>query len=322
VARCFVTRKLPGAALERLVSAHEVEVWPERLPPTRERLVARVTDVEGLLCMLTDEIDAALLDHAPLLTVISNYAVGYDNIDVAAAAARGIRVGNTPDVLTDATADLTLALLLAIARKLPQEFAAVREGRWRPWEPGHNLGADVHGQTLGLIGFGRIGQAVAKRASGFDMRVLHSDSRSDQTATNELLATSDFVSLHTPLTPRTHHLIDAAALARMKPSAFLINTARGGIVDQVALAEALHNRTIAGAALDVTDPEPLAAADPLLKAPNLIVVPHIGSATKRTRERMADLAVDNLMAGLDGKPLPHEVCLRMTDVTPGSPATD
>jgi glyoxylate reductase len=300
VARCFVTRKLPGAALERLGKAHKVEVWPERLPPTREQLFARVADVDGLLCMLTD---------APHLTVISNYAVGYDNVDVAAATARGIRVGNTPDVLTDATADLTLALLLAIARKLPQEFAAVREGRWLPWEPGHNLGADVHGQTLGLIGFGRIGQAVAKRASGFDMRVLHIDSRSDQTAIDDLLATSDFVSLHTPLTPQTHHLIDAAALARMKPSAFLINTARGGIVDQVALAEALHNRTIAGAALDVTDPEPLAAADPLLKAPNVIVVPHIGSATTRTRERMADLAVDNLMAGLDGKPLPHQVCL-------------
>jgi glyoxylate reductase len=309
VARCFVTRKLPGAALGRLARAHEVEVWPERLPPTREQLFARVTDVDGLLCMLTDEIDATLLDHAPLLTVISNYAVGYDNVDVAAATARGIRVGNTPDVLTDATADLTFALLLAITRNLPQEFAAVREGRWLPWEPGHNLGADVYGQTLGLIGFGRIGKAVAKRASGFDMRVLHSDSRSDQTAINELLATSDFVSLHTPLTPQTHHLIDAAALARMKPSAFLINTARGGIVDQVALAEALHNHAIAGAALDVTDPEPLAAADPLLKALNVIVVPHIGSATTRTRERMADLAVENLMAGLDGKPLPHQVRL-------------
>lgn len=309
MARCFVTRKLPGAALGRLAGVHEVEVWPERLPPTREQLLARVTDVEGLLCMLTDEIDAALLDHAPRLTVISNYAVGYDNVDVAAATARGIRVGNTPDVLTDATADLTFALLLAIARKLPQELAAVREGRWLRWEPGHNLGADVHGQTLGLIGFGRIGQAVAKRASGFDMRVLHCDSRSDQTAINDLLATSDFVSLHTPLTPQTHHLIGAAALARMKPSAFLINTARGGIVDQVALADALHSHTIAGAALDVTDPEPLAAADPLLKAPNVIVVPHIGSATTRTRERMADLAVDNLRAGLDGRPLPHQVCV-------------
>jgi glyoxylate reductase len=307
VARCFVTRQLPGPALGRLAAAHQVEVWPERLPPSYAQLLERVRDIDGLLCMLTDRIDAGLIAAAPRLRVISNYAVGYDNVDVAAAAARGIPVGNTPDVLTDATADLTFALLLASARKLPQEFAAVREGRWLPWEPGHNLGADVHGQTLGLIGFGRIGQAVAKRAVGFEMRVTHTESDSDQAAIDELLASSDFVSLHTPLTPATRHLIDATALAKMKPTAFLINTARGPIVDQVALAEALHNGAIAGAALDVTDPEPLPADDPLLKAPNLIVVPHIGSATKLTRERMADLAVENLMAGLDGRPLPHQV---------------
>lgn len=307
MARCFVTRTLPGTALARLDAAHEIDLWPERLPPPHEVLVERSRDVEGLLSMLTDTIDAALIEQAPKLRVISNYAVGFDNIDVNAAAARGIPVGHTPDVLTDATADLAFALLLAIARRIPSEDAAVRAGRWLPWEPAHNLGADVHRTTLGVIGFGRIGQAVARRAQGFEMTVLHTDSHSDQAAIDELLASSDFVSLHAPLTPATHHMIDAAALEKMKPTAFLINTARGGLVDQRALASALHAGTIAGAALDVTEPEPLPPGDPLLEAPNLIVVPHIGSATTRTRERMADLAVDNLLAGLDGRPLPHQV---------------
>jgi len=307
VARCFVTRQLPGTALTRLEAAHEVQVWPEHLPPPYDVLVERVRDIEGLLSMLTDRIDAGLIQHAPRLEVISNYAVGFDNVDVRAAATRGIPVGNTPDVLTDATADLAFALLLAIARRLPEEAAAVREGRWLPWQPGENLGADVYGTTLGLIGFGRIGQAVAKRASGFDMNTLHTVSHSDQAALDELFASSDFVSLHAPLTPATRHLIDAGALDKMKPTAFLINTSRGGLVDQRALASALHERSIAGAALDVTDPEPLPRDDPLLQAPNLIVVPHIGSATRRARERMADLAVDNLLAGLDGRPLPHQV---------------
>ncbi|HUE27216.1 MAG TPA: NAD(P)-dependent oxidoreductase, partial [Solirubrobacteraceae bacterium] len=187
------------------------------------------------------------------------------------------------------------------------EAAAVRTGNWRPWEPGENLGADVHAATLGVIGFGRIGQAVARRAEGFEMQVLHTDSGSDEADLDALLGASDFVSLHTPLTPETRRLVDAAFLAKMKPSAYLINTARGGLVDQRALAQALGDGTIAGAALDVTDPEPLPPEDPLLAAPNLIVVPHIGSATRITRERMADLAVDNLLAGLDGLPLPHQV---------------
>ena len=307
MARCFVTRRLPGTALSRLEAAHEVDLWPDRLPPSHDVLIQRTRSVEGLLSMLTDRIDAALIEHAPRLKVISNYAVGFDNVDVAAAAARGIPVGNTPDVLTDATADLAFALLLAVARRIPEEATAVREGRWLPWQPGENLGADVHATTLGLIGFGRIGRAVARRAAGFEMNVLHADSHSDQAAMDELLSASDFVSLHTPLTKATHHLIDATALRKMKPTAFLINTARGGLVDQQALAQALHDDTIAGAALDVTDPEPLPPDDPLLAAPNLIVVPHIGSATKRTRARMADLAVDNLLAGLDGLPLPHQV---------------
>jgi glyoxylate reductase len=307
VARCFVTRQLPGPALGRLESAHDVDLWQERVPPTYEELTLHVRPAEGLLSLLSDRIDAELIGAAPNLRAISNYAVGYDNIDLRAAAARGIPVGNTPDVLTDATADLALALLLAVARKIPEGIEEVRAGETLTWEPTHNLGADVHGATLGIVGFGRIGRAVAKRAQGFAMEILHTDSASDRDVLGDLLRRSDFVSLHTPLTPRTHHLIDAAALEQMKPTAILINTARGGVVDQAALRRALHEGVIGGAALDVTDPEPLPPDDPLLSAPNLIAVPHIGSATRKTRQRMADLAVDNLLAGLAGQPMPHQV---------------
>jgi len=309
VARCFVTRQLPGSALGRLAAVHQVEVWPSRLPPTREELAKHVADVQGLLSLLSDQIDAELLAHAPKLKAISNYAVGFDNIDLRATAARGIPVGHTPNVLTEATADLTFALLLAAARKLPQGIEEVRDGQALPWEPTHNLGADVHGATLGIVGFGRIGRAVAKRAEGFGMEIMTTTSSSYPGAFDQLLEHSDFVSIHTPLTPATYHLIDAPALARMKPTAILINTTRGQIVDQTALRDALQDGVIGGAALDVTDPEPLPADDPLLDAPNLIVVPHIGSATRNTRERMADVAVDNLLAALAGQPMPHQVPL-------------
>jgi glyoxylate reductase len=307
LARCFVTRELPGLALGRLRDAHEVDVWPDRLPPTYEELMERVRDAEGLLSLLSDRVDAELIEAAPRLRAISNYAVGYDNIDLKAAADRGIPVGNTPDVLTDATADLAFALLLAAARRLPEGIEELRAGESLTWEPAHDLGTDVHGATIGIVGFGRIGQAVARRAEGFSMLVLHTDSRSTPEEFTDLLERSDFVSLHTPLTPATRHLIDAEALQRMKPTAILINTSRGGIVEQEALRRALSDGVIGGAALDVTDPEPLPPDDPLLTAPNLIVVPHIGSATRATRERMADLAVDNLLAGLAGDPMPHPV---------------
>jgi glyoxylate reductase len=306
VARCFVTRELPGPALGRLAEAHEVDVWPERLPPDYDELRRRTAEADGLLSMLTDRVDAELIEGSPRLRAIANYAVGYDNVDVEASAARGIPVGNTPDVLTDATADLAFALLLAAARKLPQGAAAVRAGEWDTWEPAAHLGYDVHGATLGIVGRGRIGEAVARRAAGFEMEVLVNSHRGG-TPLEELLERSDFVSLHCPLTPETRHLIDADALARMRPTAILVNTARGPIVDQAALATALREGTIAGAALDVTDPEPLPADDRLLGAPNLIVVPHIGSATHSAREKMAALAVDNLLAALDGQPMPHAV---------------
>ncbi len=319
MARVFVTRQLPGPALDRLGSIHEVDVWPGRLPPSAEEFAALAADAEGLLTLLTEKVDAALLERCPRLRAIANYAVGYDNIDLAATAARGIPVGNTPDVLTDATADLTFALLLAAARKLPEAIDAVRTGDWVTWEPGQYLGAAVFGATLGIVGFGRIGRAVARRASGFDMTVLHAGFRGGAgsgsggdfggggVSVEAVLERSDFVSLHCPLTPETYRLIDRAALVRMKPTAILINTARGPIVDQSALRDALIAGEIAGAALDVTDPEPLAADDPLFDAPNLIVAPHIGSATRDAREQMAELAVDNLLAGLDGRPMPHQV---------------
>jgi glyoxylate reductase len=301
MARVLVTRRLPGPALQRLEAEHEVEVWPEPLPPPPDVLRARAARAEGLLALITDRIDADLIDNCPDLRVISNYAVGSDNVDVVAAAARGIPVGITPDVLTNATADLAFACLLAAARRLPEAMAAVREGAWKTWGPEWLLGYDVHGATLGIVGFGRIGRAVARRAEGFDMEVLHTR----EVPFPELLERADAVSLHVPLTPDTRHLIDDDALARMKPTAVLVNTARGGVVDQEALARALHDGRIAGAALDVTDPEPLPPDHPLLDAPNLLVLPHIGSATHRARERMADIAVANLLAGLAGEPLPH-----------------
>jgi glyoxylate reductase len=233
-------------------------------------------------------------------------AVGTDNIDLEAARERGIRVGNTPDVLTAATADLTLALILAVTRRLPAGRDRVREGRWGTWQPAEDLGADLSCATLGVVGWGRIGQAVAHRARAFGMAIVHS-SRSSGIPLDELLERADIVTLHLPFRNDTRHLIDAAALRRMKPTAFLVNTARGGIVDTEALRAALVAGEIGGAALDVTDPEPLPADHPLLAAPGLLVVPHIGSATWGTRAKMAALAVDNLLAALDGRPMPHAV---------------
>jgi glyoxylate reductase len=299
----FVTRQLPGDALERLEAEHEVEVWPERLPPQRDELLARAAKLEGLL---TDPVDAELIEAAPNLRAISNYAVGVDNVDVEAATARGIPVGNTPGVLTESTADLVLALMLGIARRLVEGEAFVRAGEWVTWEPGLMLGRDLHGATVGIVGYGRIGQAVGRRLEGFGCELL-TTSGSGGLPLDELLAHSDFVSVHTPLTPATRGLIGTEALARMKPTAYLINTARGPIVDTDALAHALRAGELAGAALDVTDPEPLPGDHPLLEAPNLLVVPHVGSATVATRERMADMAVDNLLAGLAGEPMPNQV---------------
>jgi lactate dehydrogenase-like 2-hydroxyacid dehydrogenase len=306
MARVFVTRQLPGNELERLGSEHELDIWEGELPPPREDLLARVAEAEGLLCLLTDRVDAELLDAAPKLRAVANLAVGTDNIDLAECERRGIAVGNTPGVLTEATADLTFALILAVARRLPEAAAAVRAGEWRTWEPAGWLGADVHGATLGIVGLGKIGRGVARRSEGFGMRLLHHN-LSNGISLETLLAESDFVTLHCPLTERTRGLIGAEQLERMRPTAFLINTARGEIVDHDALREALESGSIAGAALDVTDPEPLPSDHPLLAAPNLIVLPHIGSASRSAREGMVAIAAENLFAALGDGPMAHGV---------------
>ncbi len=309
MARCLVTRSLPGTALGRLAAEHDVELWEEDRPIPRDELLGRAAGAEGLLCMLSERIDRELLAACPRLRAVANYAVGFDNIDLEATAERGIAVGNTPGVLTEATADLAFALILACARGLPAAEADVRAGRWTTWSPVGWLGRDVAGATLGIVGAGAIGTAVARRAAGFGMEVLLTGRRPgpDRIELAELLARSDFVSIHAPLNERTRGLIGAAELEAMKPTAILVNTARGPIVDQRELRRALARGSIAAAGLDVTDPEPLPADDPLLDAPNLIVLPHIGSATKQAREGMATLAVDNLLAALAGAPMPHPV---------------
>jgi glyoxylate reductase len=297
----------------------DVDLWEEHLPPPRDELLKRVRGTDGLLSLLTDRVDDELLDAAgPGLRVVSNFAVGFDNIDVPACTRRGVPVGNTPGVLTETTADLAFALLMAAVRRIPEGYDYVRSGQWTTWGPMLLLGPDVHHATLGIVGFGRIGKEMAKRARGFDMTVLVHDafppSPEEQTelgvtAVNldELLTKADIVTLHVNLTPETRHLIDAAALARMKPTAVVVNTSRGPVVDQGALEHALRTGVIAAAALDVTDPEPMAPDDPLLSLPNCLVVPHIASASRATRGRMAAMAAANLLAGVRGDRLPTPV---------------
>jgi glyoxylate reductase len=317
--KVFVTRELPGSALDRLRQTCEVTVWPERKPPSREELLANVVDCQAILTLLSDRIDDVVMQAAgPGLRVISKYAVGYNNIDMQAARQHGIRVGNTPDVLTDATADLAVTLLLAAARRVKEASADVCEGRWKTWEPAGLLGVEPAGKTLGVIGIGRIGQAFAQRmVRGWNMKLLYT-SRSNQAAVdhslngqrvplNELLRRSDFISIHVALCEQTRHLIDAEAFAKMKPTAVLVNTARGEIIDQEALVAALQRQQIFAAGLDVTTPEPLPASHPLVALDNVIILPHIGSATNASRQAMAEIAVDNVLAGLNNSPLRCEV---------------
>ncbi len=315
--RVFVTRIIPEGGLELIRAACDAEVWPDELPPPRGVLLDKVRGLDGLLCLLTDRVDGELLDAAgPQLMVVSNHAVGYDNVDVPAATARGIPVGNTPGILTETTADFAFALLMAAARRVVEGADYVRAGQWRTWGPMLFLGHDVHGATLGLVGLGRIGQAMARRAAGFQMRVLAFDPYATPAQAAEagielrdslagVLAEADFISLHVPLTDSTRHLIDAASLAAVKPTAVLINTSRGPVVDTDALYEALARGQLAYAALDVTDPEPLPPDHRLLALPNCLVVPHIASASWATRTRMAAMAAHNLLAGLRGERLPH-----------------
>jgi len=307
----ILTHTLPETWIASLQGKCQLATGPLDATFLAPELEARLPEAEGLFCLLTIPVREALLEKAPRLRVISNMAVGYDNIDVATCTQRGIPVGNTPGVLTEGTADLTMALLLSVARNLPAASQDAREGRWKTWSPAGWLGADLNGATLGIIGMGKIGQAVAQRARGFGMRIVYTDEverptlKLERLSLDELLQTSDFVSLHVPLTPQTRHLIDEKTLGMMKRTARLINAARGPIVDSLALYQALKNGQIAGAGLDVTDPEPLPPDHPLYSLPNCLIVPHIGSATMNTRRQMAELACENLLAGLENRRLPN-----------------
>jgi len=309
--KIFVTRLIPKAGLDLLYGFAELRIWQEEVPPPRDVLLEEAGEVDGLLSLLTDTIDAELMDAAPRLKVVSNYAIGYDNVDVEAATERGIMVCHTPGVLTDTTADFAFALLACVARRVVEASEYVREGRWKTWGPMLCLGYDLHGATLGLVGLGRIGSGVAKRATGFDMRVLYHDVSRQPSREEELgltyvdletlLRESDFVSLHTPLTPETHHMMGREQFTMMKSTSILINTSRGQVVDQKALYEALVSGGIAGAGLDVTDPEPILRDDPLLTLDNCVVVPHVASASVATRTMMATMAAENLIAALQGR---------------------
>ncbi|HUN58498.1 MAG TPA: D-glycerate dehydrogenase [Candidatus Binataceae bacterium] len=312
----FVTRPIAEAPLRRLAEYARVDLWDDDLPPPPEELSARLTHCDGVLSMVSDRFDEATISAAPRLAVISNLAVGVDNIDLEAATRIGVAVGHTPGVLSETTADLAFALMLAVARRVAESDRFVRAGRWKVWTPRLMLGRDVWGATLGIVGFGAIGRAVGRRAAGFGMRVLYTARGKNPAASSSpdaaesqpqpvelmsLLRESDIVSLHVPLTPANRQLIGAKELAAMKRSAILINTARGAIVDQVALAAALNAGRIGGAGLDVAETEPISLDDPLLKMANVVITPHIGSASHATRLRMAELAVDNLLDVFAGR---------------------
>jgi glyoxylate reductase len=310
--KVFVTRAIDPAALARLRAVAEVEVWPGEMPPLRRQLQTALSRSDAVLSMVTDNIDARLIASAPHLRVISNLAVGVDNIDLEAATRAGIAVGHTPAVLTDATADLAFGLLMATARRIAEGDRLVRAGKWKTWGPMTLLGRDVHSATLGIIGFGAIGQAMARRASGFGMRVLYLNHgpRKRKTGRRDggaavslprLLAEADFVSIHVPLTPKTRRMIGAREFSLMRPGAILINTARGAVVHQAAMLAALKSGRLAGAGLDVTDPEPIARHHPLLQLDNVVITPHIGSASIATRARMAAIAVENILDVFAGR---------------------
>ncbi|MGB6565382.1 MAG: D-glycerate dehydrogenase [Candidatus Binataceae bacterium] len=324
--RVFVTRPIAEPAIRRLASTARVDLWDDEMPPPPAELRTRARQADGVLSMVTDRFDAATIRALPRLRAISNLAVGVDNIDLAAATRAGIAVGHTPGILTETTADLAFGLLMAAARRIAEGDRYVRAGRWRTWGPKVMLGRDIHGATLGIIGWGAIGQAIARRAAGFGMRVIYvpgpqasraapgrrsrasasaKASAAEPMSLKRLLAESDFVSLHVPLTAATRHMIGEAEIAAMKRTAILINTARGAIVDPQALVGALRAGRLAGAGLDVTDPEPIGANDPLLELPNVVITPHVGSASHATRLKMAELAVDNLIDVFEGRQPRH-----------------
>jgi glyoxylate reductase len=314
-ARVFVTRRIPEAGLQKVMDACDTDLWSEPLPPPRDVLLEKIHGCQGVLTLLTEKVDSEFMDAAgPQLKVISNFAVGYNNIDVAEATRRGIRVGNTPGVLTDATADMAFALLISAARRIVEGQDFIRAGKWLTWEPLGHIGQDLTGATLGIVGMGRIGMSMARRChGGWGMRVLYHDMRRNEDAEREvgaqqvdldtLLRESDFVSVHTDLNPTTTGMFDRSAFQKMKSTAVFINTARGPLHVQSDLYEALRDGQIFAAGLDVTDPEPIAMDDPLLSLPNCVIAPHIASGTVSSRNGMAEIAADNLLAGLRGEPL-------------------
>ncbi len=325
--KVFVTREIPERGLSKIRDHFEVDLWKDEAPPPKDVVIERVRDADALVSLLTDPIDAEIFDAAPKLRIVSQYAVGYDNIDIGEATKRGIYVTNTPGVLTETVADFTFALMLAVARRVVEADKYVREGRWKvAWHPLMMLGSDVYGRTLGIVGMGRIGSAVARRAKGFGMRILYYDSVRREELERELgaefadldrlLEESDYVSLHVPLTPETYHLIGEEQLRKMKPTAFLINTARGKVVDQKALYRALKEGWIAGAGLDVFEQEPIPPDDPLLKLDNVVLAPHAASASHETRSRMAEMVAENLIAFLNGKVPPNLVNKEVVEVRP------
>jgi glyoxylate reductase len=315
--RVFVSRIIAEKALEKLSEEADIEVWQDELPPPYEALTEKVRDAEGLLSLLTDKVDAALMDAAPKLKVVSNLAVGYDNIDVSEATRRGIPVSNTPEVLTSTTADLAFTLLVSAARRVVEAEKFTRAGKWKTWGPALMLGQDIHHATLGIIGLGRIGKEMAKRGKGFDMTVIYYDEYPAPveiekqlglrrvSTLDELLTEADFITIHVPLTEATRHLIGEKEFEKMKPTAVLVNSARGPVVDQKALYNALKSGQIFSAGLDVTEVEPIPQDDPLLTLDNVIILPHIASGSVVTREKMAVMAAENIIAGLKGEPLPN-----------------
>lgn len=314
--KVYVTRELPERGLKIIMERFDAEVWPEYAPPPKKTIIEKAKDVDALATLLSDKIDAEVFDAAPKLKMIAQLAVGFDNVDVQEATKRGIYVSNTPEVLTDTTADFAWTLLMALARRVVEADKYVRMGKWKVgWHPAMLQGRDVYGATMGIVGAGRIGYAVAKRATGFSMKILfydviprpemEKDFGAKKVDLNELLKQSDFVSVHVPLMKETHHLINAEKLRLMKKTAYLINNSRGPVVDEKALYEALNAGRIAGAGLDVFEQEPTSLANPLLKLDNVVVAPHISSASYETRSKMAEMVADNLIAFFEGKKPPN-----------------
>lgn len=317
--KVYVTRELPERGMKIIKERFEAEVWPEYGPPPKETIIEKARDVDALVTLLSDKIDAEVFDAAPKLKIVAQMAVGFDNIDVAEATKRGIYVTNTPGVLTETTADFAWALLMAVARRVVEADRYVRTGQWKVgWHPSMLLGRDVYGATLGIVGAGRIGTAVAKRAKGFNMKILYykvtpmppeieKALEAKRVDLDTLFKESDFVSIHVPLTKETYHLVNEEKLRLMKKTAYLINNSRGPVVDEKALYKALKEGWIAGAALDVFEEEPTPMDNPLLKLDNVVVAPHISSASHETRSRMAEMTAENLVAFFEGTQPPNLV---------------